>query len=109
MALCDRFLRPLSLLEDKLLRRDRQISLERYALRAARAAACSDFRPTYKIVKSLAGSSLNPLQSVLPKDGYLLIEADLIWNHWRQHHAEVLSATIGSSRYCSVPVYRSTT
>ena len=51
-APCDWNMRSHTLLKDKLLRRDRQLSLERFALRAARAAACSDFRTTFKIVKS---------------------------------------------------------
>ena len=104
-AICDHNMRSLTLMKNKLLRRDRQLSLEHFALRAAKAAACADFRTTFKIVKSLAGSSPKPLQSVLAKDGSLITQAELIKHRWRQHHAEVLSAVIVSSPYdaCAAP------
>ena len=92
------------LLKDKSLRHDRQISLEYFAHRAARAAACSDYQTTFKIVKSLAGVSPAPLQSVFARDGTLLTEADNIRDRWRQHHAEVLSAIIVPSPCFSVSV-----
>ena len=103
-ALCDRNMRSLTVWKNKLLRCDRQLSLEQFAHRAAKAAARSDFRSTFKIVKSLAGSSPKPLQSVSAKDGSLLTQADHIKQRWRQHHAEVLSAVIVSSPYDSCPV-----
>ena len=104
-AICDHNMRSLTLMKTNLLRRDRQLSLEHFALRAAKAAACSDFRATFKIVKSLAGSSPKQLQSVFAKDGSLITQAELIKHRWRQHHAEVLSAVIVSSPYdaCAAP------
>ena len=103
-ALCDRSMRSLTVLKNKILRCDRQLSLKQFAHRAAKAAARSDFRTTFKIVKSPAGSSPKPLQSVSAKDGSLLTQAEHIKQRWRQHHAEVLSAVIVSSPYDSCPV-----
>ena len=94
-ALCDWNVRSLTLLKDKCPRSDRQLSLEQFAHRAARAAACSDYLTTLKIVKSLAGVSPTPLQSVSAQDG---TEADCFRERWRQHHADVLLARIDGSK-----------
>ena len=69
MASCDRNTRSLTRVKDKLLRRDRQLSLERCALRAARAFGVPHLQ-----------------------------ECQIAFRvRWRQHHAEMLSAKIVSS------------